>query len=126
MNVLITDPITISISSAKLIVEDNNRGTIEFVILDQPARINIESSKYTYDIDINVDDRVQLKESFSSFNVGSKGVVKEIIPDNTEDRAKVLFDEIMPDQDIDLINVSINMTRPKILIELPLKILEKI
>lgn len=125
MNVVLLDPITISISSAKLVVESDNRGTIEFMVLDQPVRLNIDSSDYIYDININVNDRVRLIENFGAFFVNSKGVVQEIVPDNTEDRAKVLFDEIYPDQTLNNTSAQVNSAVTSILAEVPLRILEK-
>lgn len=126
MNVILTEPIVISISSAKLVVEDSARGTIEVSVLEQPVRLNIESTSYTYDIDIAIHDRVRLVEAFGAFALNSKGVVTQIIPDYTEDRAKVLFDEIYPDQTLSCVEAQVTTTIPTILVEVPLKILEKI
>lgn len=126
MNVVLTEPIVISISSAKLVLEEGSTGTIEFTYLDQPLRLNIESTSYAYDIEIAVNDRVQLVESYSSLAANSKGIVQEIIPNVTEDRAKVLFDEIYPDQVINSIETHVITANPSVLVELPLGILEKI
>jgi hypothetical protein len=126
MDVTLTDPINISISSAKLVVEDSGTGTIEFTVLGQPVRLNIDSTSYTYDIDIAIDDRVQLIEAFGALAIGSKGIVQEIVPDYTEDKIKVLFDEIFPDQILDPAETHVVTTIPTVFIELPLSIVEKI
>lgn len=124
MNVILTNPISVLISSAKLVVEDSGRGTIEFTLLDQPVRLNILSSDYTYDIIPVVGDRVKLIENFGSFSIGSTGVLQKIIPDYTEDRAVVLFDTIYPDQIITPVEAHINSTITSLLVELPLRIIE--
>jgi len=126
MDVVLIDPILISIDSAKLVVEDNARGTIEFTIFDQPVRLNIESTSYAYDIDIAVDDRVKTVEIFGALAIDSEGIVQKIIPDNTYDRAEVLFDVIFPDQILKPIEAHIVSASATLLIEVPLRILEKI
>jgi hypothetical protein len=126
MDVILTEPIIVSINSAKLVIEDNGRGTIEFIVLEQPVRLNIESTSYVYDTTININDRVRLIEAFSAISIGSEGIVTEIIPDSTEDRAKVLFDLIYPDQTLKQVETLVTETIPKVLIELPLDIIEKI
>jgi len=126
MNVTLPNPISVTISSAKLVVEDDNRGTIEFTILDQPVRLNIASSEYIYDINIAVGDRVKLIANFGALNVNSTGIVQEIIVSRTEDHAKVLFDFIVPDQTISPVEAHIVSANASILVDLPLRLLEKI
>lgn len=126
MNVNLLSPIVININSAKLVVENDSRGTIEFTIFDQPVCLNIESSNYVYDTNISIGDRVKLIEQFGFLAVDSKGVVKEIIVDYTEDRAKVLFDEIYPDQVVKPVDAYVKSAITSLLIELPLRIIEKI
>jgi hypothetical protein len=94
--------------------------------MDQPVRLNITSSDYIYDIIIAVDDRVKLIEHFGALNVDSSGIVTEIIPDRTEDRVKVLFDQIYPDQIIKPVEAHVNSAVTSLLVELPLRLVEKI
>jgi hypothetical protein len=126
MNVVLASPISVLISSAKLVVEDSGRGTIEFTIMNQPVRLNILSTDYTYDIIPAVGDRVKLIENFGAFNVDSQGILQEIIVDNTEDRAKVLFDIIYPDQTIKPVEAHVSSTVTSLLVELPLRFIEKL
>jgi hypothetical protein len=126
MNVSLINPISITVNSAKLVVEDDSRGTIEFTILDQPVRLNIESSDYVYNTNISVDDRVKLIENYGALKVDSEGTVKEIIVSATEDHAKVLFDYIIPDQTLEPVEVHIISASASILIDLPLRVIEKI
>ncbi|MDD5650104.1 MAG: hypothetical protein PHF86_06775 [Candidatus Nanoarchaeia archaeon] len=125
MDVILTDPISITVSSAKLVIEDSSRGTIEFTVLDQPVRLNIESTSYVYDIEIVIGDRVRLTEPFSAFAENSNGIVKEIIPDRTEDKAKVWFDRIYPNQSVENVEAHIDTTVVSIMAEVPIRILEK-
>jgi len=126
MNIILINPISILIESAKLIVEDDDTGTIEFSVLGQPVRLSINSGDYVYDSQINLEDRVKLTEAFSILKEDSKGVVKKIILDVTEDRVQVLFDEIYPDQIAKNIEAHIVSTVLSLLIEIPLRIVEKI
>ena len=126
MNVLLTNPILISLEAAKLVLEDGQTGVIEFTLFDQPMRLIVDSSEYEYDINVSVNDSVRLKENFSILLADSKGIVKEIIPDYTEDRAKVLFDEIYPDQSVSKIDIEVSHSKASILIELPLSLIERI
>ncbi len=126
MNVILKNPILVSVSSAKLVIEDGGRGTVEFTILDQPVRLNIESSNYNYDINIVEGDKVRLIEPYGVFDVNSKGVVQKIIPNETEDRVKVLFYEVYPDQVLESVSISVDLTKPLILFEVPLRFVEKI
>jgi hypothetical protein len=126
MNVVFANPISISLDSAKLVVEDGTVGTIEFTLFDQPVRLIIDSTEYSYDIDIAINDRVSLTEQFGALGPGSKGIVQQIIPDYTEDRAKVLFDEVYPDQILNPVEAHINTAITSLLIEVPLRLLEKV
>ena len=54
MNVNLVSPILITLNSAKLVVEDSGQGTIEFTLFDQPVRLNIASTNYTYDTNIAI------------------------------------------------------------------------
>jgi len=126
MNVTLINPITISLSSAKLVVESDNRGTIEFLLLDQPVRLNILSSEYIYNTTIAINDRIKTLENFSTLSQNSQGTVLEIIPDRTEDRVKVLFDKIIPDQVINSVDAHVNSAVTSLIIEVPLRIVEKI
>lgn len=125
MNVIITEPITIIVSSAKLVVEDSGRGTIEFMVLGQPVRLNIESTQYVYDIEIEIGDRVRLTEPYSAFAENSSGVVKEIIIDRTVDKAKIWFDQIYPDQAIESVEAHVVTSDVSVFTEVPISILEK-
>jgi len=126
MNVILTNPISITLASAKLVVEDDNRGTIEFKLFDQPVRLNLTASDYVYDITVAIGDRVRLIESYSFLLVDSKGTVQAITPDYTEDRVSVLFDEIYPDQIAKPVEAHVITARTSLLVELPLRLIEKI
>jgi hypothetical protein len=126
MNVLLTNPISITIASAKLVVEDGNRGTIEFTLFDQPVRLNLSSPDYVYDITVAIGDRVRLIENYSFLSVNSKGIIQAITPDYTEDRVSVLFDEIYPDQVAKPVEAHVVTARTSLLVELPLRLIEKI
>jgi uncharacterized membrane protein len=97
MNVLFNTPISITISSAKLLLEDDNTGTIQFKLLDQPCTLVIDKSQYIYDTTISVNDRVQLIHEVGYFGIGSQGIVQAIIPESTVDYVDILFDKIVPD-----------------------------
>ena len=100
MNVNITPPIVLTLSSAKLLSEDavSKIGVIEFQLLGQPCRIVIDQSLYSYDTTLHVGQRVKLTTAFSNFDVNSAGVLQAIIIDSTQDMADVLFDTIFPVQ----------------------------
>jgi len=125
MNVVLITPISILIDSAKLVVEDGGSGTIELMILGQPVRLNIPSTDYVYDILLVIGDRVKLIHSFSSLALNSSGTIEEIIADPTQDRVKVLFDEIYPDQIVKPGEVHVRSTITSLLVELPLEYVEK-
>jgi len=126
MNITLTPEISFVLSNAKLVFEDEQSGTIEFMFLNQPFRLNIDKAYYSYDINLNVGDRVNLLENYGAFGQNSKGTLKEIIPDNTEDKVKVLFDEIIPDQIIKPVQVNVESSMASVLVELPLRLIEKI
>lgn len=127
MNVRFSDPIAISISTAKLICESEGRGTVEFTILDQPVRINIVSTNYVYDINIVENDRVKLKEDFGGLQTGSNGLVKLIKPDRTEDIVTIYFDKVYPNKDITNIDkANVNSTVVSIVLDVPLSKIEKV
>jgi hypothetical protein len=99
MNVNLKTPISITLTSAKLFSEGDGVGVIEFQLLvGQPARLVIPTTDYLYDTALHVGDRVKLNTPYSSFGVGSEGVLQEIIIDSTQDMADVLFDKILPVQ----------------------------
>jgi hypothetical protein len=98
MNVNLTVPISIILNSAKLFSEEDNVGVIEFQLLGQPCRLVIPKTDYTYDTTLQVGDRVKLNTAYSSFGIGSEGILQEIIIDSTQDKADVLFDKIIPAQ----------------------------
>lgn len=125
MNVILTEPISVVVDSAKLVVEDSGSGTIEFTIFNQPVRLNIESTRYVYDIEIEVGDRVRLTESFSALSENSNGILKEIIPDRTEDKAKVWFDEVFPNQTLKNVEAHVVTSDVSVFVEVPIRILEK-
>lgn len=126
MNVILNPELSLTISNAKLVLEDGNSGTIQFMILGQPVSLNLDSSLYSYDINIRVNDRVKLTESYGVFNINSEGIIQEIIPDFTEDRAKILFDKVFPDQDLKNVEANVRLSSLSIVVELPLRLLEKI
>jgi hypothetical protein len=126
MNVLLNDPISILVNSAKLVIESDGRGTIQFTVLDQPVCLNIDSSDYIYDIEIAVNDRVRLIETYGALAMNSEGVVKEIIPDRTEDRVKVWFDVILPDQTLANVEAHVQSNAISVMDEVPLSKVEKI
>ena len=70
MNVNLVNPIAISLTSAKLVVEDCGSGTIEFSLYGQPVRLNIANTAYVYDINIAVGDRAILIQNFGALNAG--------------------------------------------------------
>jgi hypothetical protein len=126
MNVTLTSPISISLSTAKLVVEDGDLGTIEFKLFDQPVRLLVNKTDYTYDVTIAVGDRVKLIQAFSNFAIDSSGVVQKITPDYTEDKISVLFDSIIPDQVVQPVEAHIISTHATLLVELPLSYVEKV
>lgn len=126
MNVLLNETISVIVNTAKLVVESDGRSTIEFTILDQPVRLNIDSTDYTYDIDIVVGDRVSLKEDYGVLSANSSGIVKEIIPDRTQDKVKVYFDEVLPNRTFENVEANADTTTVSIIIELPLSEVEKV
>jgi len=126
MNVLLNVPIDVQISIAKFVVSDSGKGTIEFTLLGQPVRLNIDSSEYVFICDINVGDRVKLISEFAGLSVDSEGVVEKIIPDITDDKVIVLFDTIIPDQEKSNVNIKIQSFDLFLRVTLPLRILEKL
>lgn len=96
MNVTITPPITLNLSSAKIITEDAETGTIMFKIEEQPVMVVLSHGRYAYDSAILVGDRVKVIRAFGAFGLNSEGVVQEIIIDSTNDTADVLFDKVYP------------------------------
>lgn len=126
MNVNLISPISITVTSAKLVVEDSGTGTIELTILGQPVRLNILSTDYTYDINIAIGDRVQLTSDFGAFHTGSSGIVQKIIPDYTQDTIMVLFDTIFPDQVINPVDANVILSAVSLLVQVPLNIVQKI
>lgn len=126
MNVTFLDPISIIVSSAKLIVEDEGKGTIEFNLFDQPVRLVVDSSDYVYDTEIEIGDRVKLIEPFSGLLANSKGTVKVITPGRTEDIIEVWFDEIFPDQTFDYTEVNVYTSAVSISVNVPIEKIEKI
>ena len=98
MDVILNTPINITLSSAKLVVEDGGYGTIQFTIFDQPCCIVITSYGYVYDTIFSEGDRVRLFLAFGSLGIGSEGILQKIIIDPTDDKAEVLFDIIVPNQ----------------------------
>jgi len=100
MDVILTPPINIILSSAKLVVEneEDGVGTITFTIFDQPCCIVITSSSYVYDTIFSEGDRVRLSEDYGSLGAGTEGVLQKIIIDSTDDKAEVLFDYVVPNQ----------------------------
>jgi hypothetical protein len=127
MNVILTTPISITVSSAQLVVEDSGTGTIEFALLGQPVRLNILSTDYTFDINIEINDRVQLIQNFGALNTGSRGVVKQIIPSTSQDTALVLFDQIYPDQTFNYpFEADVQTTVVSLQVQVPLNIIQRV
>jgi hypothetical protein len=127
VNVNLVNPIAISLTSAKLVVEDCGSGTIEFTLYGQPVRLNIANTAYTYDINIAVGDRAILIQNFGALNAGSQGVVKKIIPGYTCDTVDILFDQIFPDQVIcEPSQADVNSTVVSIFVRVPLNIVQKL
>lgn len=125
MNVVLNTPISISVNVAKLIIESDGRSTIEFSVLDQPVRLNIDSTDYVYDINIAINDRVILIEAFGALAVNSTGIVKEIIPDRTQDRVKIWFDQVYPNQFLKNVEANVEANIVSLMVELPLAKVEK-
>jgi len=108
------------------VVSDSGRGTIEFTLLGQPVRLNVDSTQYTYDININVGDRVKLIQGYSTLAINSSGIVQSIIPDYTQDKAVVLFDQVFPDQVMNYpAEADVTSSTVAISVQLPLEILQK-
>jgi hypothetical protein len=127
MNVTLVNPVSIVFDSAKLVVEDSGLGTLELMILGQPVRLYVSSTDYVYDISFQVGDTVRLLENFGAFAQNSQGTVQEIIPDYTQDKAKVLFNQILPDQTINPAGEAhVISTAVSLLAEVPVEILEKV
>lgn len=128
MYVILNSPITIIVTTAKLVLEnvEDGVGTIEFQIMEQPCRLVVTTAGYYYDTVFSVGDRVKLKEAFGALGIDSEGTLKEIIIDMTEDKADVLFDTIYPNQEIyDEHNV-VSSGNISLLFRVPLSYLEKI
>jgi hypothetical protein len=100
MNVIFNTPLVLTLSSAKLLLEDTGFGTIQFKFLDQPMTLSVTSSSYHYDTVFNVGDRVKLIHEISYFGINSEGILQAIILDPTDDKADVLFDTIYPNNTI--------------------------
>jgi len=126
MNVILNTPLNFTISSAKLVVEDDGRGTIEFTLLDQPVRLNLASTDYVYDTIFAVNDRVKLLQSFGQFDINTTGTLIGIIADDTEDLADVLFDTIFPDQIFKPVEAHVILQALSLLVRVPLRYLQKI
>jgi len=126
MNVILNTPLSFTISSAKLVVEDEGRGTIEFTLLDQPVRLNLSSTDYVYDTIFAVNDRVKLLQSFGQFDINTTGTLIGIIADDTEDLADVLFDVIFPDQIYKPVEAHVISQALSLLVRVPLRYLQKI
>ena len=126
MNVILNTPLSFTISSAKLVVEDEGRGTIEFTLLDQPVRLNLSSTDYDYDTIFAVNDRVKLLQSFGQFDINTTGTLIGIIADDTEDLADVLFDVIFPDQIYKPVEAHVISQALSLLVRVPLRYLQKI
>lgn len=103
MYVILNSPISVVVTTAKLLLEnaEDGVGTIEFQILEQPARLVITSTNYYYDTVFSVGDRVKLNDDYGALGIDSEGTLKEIIIDMTEDKADVHFDTIYPNQEFD-------------------------
>jgi hypothetical protein len=102
MNANFITPIQINLTQAKLVYENlsDGLGTVEFQIDEQPMRMLVATSSYNYDSNIRVGDRVKLILGYSTLGVGSSGILQQIFVDPTQDKAVVLFDTIVPNQDI--------------------------
>jgi hypothetical protein len=102
MNANFITPISMTLTSAKLVDEnaEDGVGTIEFQISEQPVRIVVSTSSYTYDTTLVVGQRVTLINDYGSFGKGSSGILQSIEVDRTTDRGEVLFDNIVPNQDL--------------------------
>ena len=128
MYVIFNNPITIILTSAKLVLENDEDGvgTVEFQIYDQPCRLVVTSSEYTWDTIFSIGDRVKLTDTFSALGINSEGVLKEIIIDPTEDKADVLFDKIYPDQIFSNEENHVQSTDISLLFRVPLNLLAKV
>jgi len=128
MDVILNPPIDITLSSAKLVLEnaDDGVGVIEFQIYEQPVRIVVSSSAYSWDTIFSVGDRVKLTSEYSTLGANSEGELKEIIIDSTEDKADVLFDKIYPDQSFDDEHNEVQSTTISLLFRVPLNLLAKV
>lgn len=109
MNVNLITPISVTISSAKLLLESEGSGTVEFKILDQPQRLSLLSTEYTYDTVFTIGCRVKVILAYGYFGLNSEGELKRIIIDSTNDMAEVYFDNIFPNGDFTA-DVDVNMT----------------
>ena len=126
MNVRLIPPITITLDSAKLLLEDSLTGIVEFQINEQPQRLVLTYGSYIWDTTFASGDRVRLIESFGTFGLNSSGILQEIIIDTTDDKADVLFDTIYPNQVFSADVVETLSGNISILFRVPLRILEKI
>jgi len=77
MRVSLFAPIVVNVNAAKLVLETDGRGVLEFTLLEQPVRLYVDSTSYIYVTDIVIGDRVKLIENFASFSVNSNGIVKK-------------------------------------------------
>lgn len=102
MNANFNTPISISLTQAKLVYENQLEGvgTIEFQIEEQPMHLLVATTSYSYDTNIQISDRVRLIMNYSTLGVGSSGILQQIFVNPTQDCANVLFDSILPNQDI--------------------------
>jgi hypothetical protein len=102
MNANFNTPISITLTQAKLVYENQVEGvgTIEFQIEEQPIHLLVATTSYSYNTNIQIGDRVKLIVNFSTLGVGSNGILQQIYVDPTQDRAMVFFDNVLPNQDI--------------------------
>jgi len=128
MDVIFNNPINITLSSAKLVLEnaEDGVGIVEFQIFEQPCRLVITSTEYYWDTIFSVGDRVRLTDTFGALETNSEGELKEIIIDPTEDKADVLFDTIYPDQSFDDEHNEVQSSDISLLFRVPLNLLAKV
>lgn len=128
MDVTLTHPINIVLSSAKLIVEnkEDGVGTIEFQLFEQPCRLVLTYTEYSYSTTLQIGDRVKIIQNYSNLLIGSEGYVRSINVDYLQDTATIDFYLINPDQTILRTDTKVLNATMFITYTIPLNYIEKI
>lgn len=128
MDVVLTHPINITLSSALLVLENKEDaiGVIEFKIFDQPCRLILTYGSYHYDTNLQIGDRVRLIQNYSNLTIGSEGYLRAININYLQDNATVDFCLINPDQSILRNDSKVLGTDIYISYDIPISYLEKV